>query len=589
MESNFYRKILRLFLMISIIPTVLIGVITVISMKNIMQNQLKKEAQHANKEYISSMESLLNVYTSCFYELDNSQLVLDVLKNKNIKHQKKFYEKAYQINSELATTTIDGNVTLYGKATNMHIINAQNGDVISLYDTPDIYVLPRNENWGFYRRANQKKDIEIYFNRYEGNEGRECIATIIKPYYEHNSLIGYLAMDIPEDALKGQRIKKSKLLPVYYSLVTEHNYVLWNDNEFEQTANFIVGLDFFDKIDSYWETDNILITVGYMPDYHLYLLGSFNMDLLLGNIQNIWETWILVIFIMIVLCLFTTMKVTKTVMNPLHVLVSSMKTVEEGNLNIEIELNQSDEFGYVAEQFNKMCKRTEELFNINQEKQRMLRIAELKHLQSQINPHFLYNTLNSIMYLAKMHNEKEIYTMTKGLSSLLKGSLNISKESITLGEALNNMNAYIAIQKIRFSEKFDVFIEVSEQFLDCEIPNLILQPIVENAIIHGLEPIESGGMLYIKTEEDDNILIIAIRDTGCGMSEAQCKKIIDSLDGQIESSHIGLKNVHQRLKLLYGEEFGIEIDSKENEGTTVFVKIPYMEKMSYDTMLDSRR
>lgn len=589
-RKSFYNKILKLFLIIGIVPTSLIGLMTAFSTNKLTESRLISESQKTTAASLSSIETTLSHYLDTINTLDESTAILDFFGTERISDTtvKEFYEAAYPAVADLYEIITleqdDRSITSHSSVTDLHLVNAQTGEIVSLYDTPTVYELQKNSEWGFYRKAQDAKEAVIYFSRYMNKHNTEMAATAIKAFYRDGQLLGYLALDIPLDILKRQTGGMNELMPMYSSLVTEYNYILWNDNNLNNSYNFISDMN-LPKDSGYFIEENQetrqLLTYKYSQAYGLFMICGFNLNLLLGNLRAVIYIWIASLLLITLICIITAIRVTRTITVPLDHLTASMKVVEKGDYDITMETESEDEFGYVANQFNHMCRKIKETTESNLEKQELLRIAELKQLRSQINPHFLYNTLSSIKYLAKMNGEEEIFIMTKSLNTLLKNGLNISKEFTTLSDSLKNLSSYIAIMQIRFPDKFDVHIDVDESLMDCIIPNLILQPIVENAMLHGLEPLESHGLLSITVCVVQEALMITISDNGVGMTEEKRAYLINSINETGTYDHIGLKNVHQRIRHYYGVNYGMNIKSFENSGTSITLKLPYQKEDTF--------
>lgn len=221
------------------------------------------------------------------------------------------------------------------------------------------------------------------------------------------------------------------------------------------------------------------------------------------------------------------------------------------------------------------------LENTNQsyEQELLIRQANITMLQSQINPHFLYNTLECIRGQALLHNEENIAQAAKALSLFFRYSISGKSDVVTIGEELENLKNYLFIQKFRFSDRFTVQIDVEEgDVQNVWIPKLTLQPIMENAIIHGFSDIVEGGILTIRIRRVHEDVSILITDNGKGMTIGQLNKIYRQISGQKgdpkERVGIGLQNVDRRIKLLYGEKYGLSVNSCLGTGTTVEVYIP---------------
>jgi len=208
--------------------------------------------------------------------------------------------------------------------------------------------------------------------------------------------------------------------------------------------------------------------------------------------------------------------------------------------------------------------------------QKQLRKAEFDLLQAQINPHFLYNTLDAIVWSAEAGNEKQVVKMVGSLSEFFRSSLNKGKEIVTIREELSHVRSYLEIQQIRYQDILDYEIDVPEELYINEIPKITVQPVVENALYHGIKEKRGGGKISVTGREDGGDYIITVSDNGIGMEPDRLKEVRDGLtDTNPDSKKIyGLYNVNQRIKLDFGDEYGLSIDSVYDEGTTVTIRLP---------------
>ncbi len=223
--------------------------------------------------------------------------------------------------------------------------------------------------------------------------------------------------------------------------------------------------------------------------------------------------------------------------------------------------------------FNDMARRVDALMTKQVEDQRSLHRAELELLQAQINPHFLYNTLDSIAILAESDRNEDVVTMVTSLSTFFRNSLNKGNDILTLGTECSQVTSYLEIQQIRYSDILRYEINVPQPLLDCMVPKLILQPLVENALYHGIKNRRGMGMITVTGEEKDGKLLLKVTDNGAGMDEEQVR-ILQS--GIYEDKHtgLGLVNVHKRIRLYCGEPYGLSFESSVGKGSTVTVLLP---------------
>ena len=214
------------------------------------------------------------------------------------------------------------------------------------------------------------------------------------------------------------------------------------------------------------------------------------------------------------------------------------------------------------------------LMEQNVEEQRQKRKSELRALQAQINPHFLYNTLDSIIWMAEWGKTKEVVLMTSSLAKLLRQSISNQNELVRVEEEVEYTRSYLTIQKMRYKDKLEYDIQVSPEVLGQKIPKLVLQPLVENAIYHGIKYKEGKGIVQIEGWIEQKELILRISDDGIGMTEAQLEKIFEKRETDIRKNGVGVLNVHERIQLYYGKDYGLRFSSTLGEGTVVEVRIP---------------
>ncbi len=262
------------------------------------------------------------------------------------------------------------------------------------------------------------------------------------------------------------------------------------------------------------------------------------------------------------------------VLNPINLLRLSMKKVEEGRFDISVRVSDYDEVGALARDFNIMIRKISELIEMNEEEQRKLRISDFRALQSQINPHFLYNTLDSVIWMSAKGNTEDVIAMVSSLSKLMRRSLATGESLVTLEEEYEHAKQYCIIQKIRYRDQLDYHMELPEECRNIKVPRLILQPLIENVLYHGIEDWDDGGEIRIVSENILDRLEITISDNGKGAEPMFLQEILEG-EEQIHSlGSIGLKNINDRLKILFGNEAGIQFRSQSHEGLDVILSIP---------------
>ncbi|WP_455616826.1 cache domain-containing sensor histidine kinase [Eisenbergiella sp.] len=268
--------------------------------------------------------------------------------------------------------------------------------------------------------------------------------------------------------------------------------------------------------------------------------------------------------------IFLTGKLSKLISQPIVELADAMDEVVEGNMSVRYRLHTQDETRLLGQGFNNMLDTIEELFKNIRVEQQDKRKYELALIQSQVKPHFLYNTLDTIYVLAHMGRVEEAKITTKALAEFYRVSLSKGKELITVREEVKCTRDYLKIQGIRYADDFKYEIMIPESLMDYHIPKLSLQPLVENAIYHGLKEKEGQGLLRIGGKEQNEEFWLCVEDNGCGMADEKAKKILS----EEKSGSFGIKNLDNRIKLYYGDRYGICIKSSPNAGTLVILHLP---------------
>lgn len=273
--------------------------------------------------------------------------------------------------------------------------------------------------------------------------------------------------------------------------------------------------------------------------------------------------------------------------NPLRSLSKAAKEVSEGNFDgPPIKVKTNDEVKVLSDSFQQMRGNIKQLIEEIQEKSeldQLLKELELKHLQNQINPHFLFNTLNTISRMAYLEDAAITSRLIESVSTLLRSSLGDINKTVTLREEVNVVKEYFYIQKTRFAERITFETNIDDNCLDVKIPVLTLQPLVENAFIHGVERLEEGGVISLNIYQHTNQVIIEIIDNGKGMSEETRRKIFSREQIDLHEEHsghstgIGLRNVIKRLELVYKQPNILAISSQIDKGTTIKIQLPIIE------------
>lgn len=271
--------------------------------------------------------------------------------------------------------------------------------------------------------------------------------------------------------------------------------------------------------------------------------------------------------------------VVKALLKRFYHISSAVSQIKDGNLDVRVNLNREDEMGQLGNQIDEMLDTIDRLIHENLRHELLMKNSEIKALQNQINAHFIYNVLESIKMMAEIDEKYEISDAVTSLGKLLRYGMKFSSKNVMVESEIEYVKNYLDLINLRFDYRINLAINIPELILRQEIPKISLQPIVENAIYHGIEELAEDASIYIKAYEIENDFCIEITDSGKGMTEDEIDKIQKKIVGEIETeggsgNGIGLKNVQDRIRISFGEQYGISIYSKEECFTKVVVKLP---------------
>lgn len=550
---KFQKKIIGVSLTISLIPILLLGLFAYTQIQSLL----------IDREETALLETLQLESVQLDYKLDSYLTTMNhIVWNETIRTS---LAKDYDTSADMYLTYRDIIDPLF------LTIRSLNHDItaITIYTDGSIYPhgnvlrpLTEVQNQDWYNLAADSTTPFFYLS-----EDTKDLYLICHMYY--NSHVPYtniicITIDLP-----------SLMQPVHKLLEGDYGFLLTN-----ASGNVIY---------EYTDAPSIDSLSGQTPEV---LIHSRNSDYIIKNQSLENADWIAflyrpvdsvsvaakgityIVFIMIFICIalifFASAGLSKIIVTPIERLSASMEQVEQGNYEISISSNNTDEIGQLIQSFKKMVHTLNNLVNEVLRAKIAQQKYEIEILQSQINPHFLYNSLSLINSKAIMSGQKDISHMAQLLSKFYRTMLNKGQQITTISSELENTRSYISIQQMMHSNSFDVVYDIDESVLEYRIPNLLLQPLAENAILHGLDHRELPGqaILSMSCWQEDNDILFKVMDNGCGMTEEQCKQILSTA-----SKGYGIKNVHQRIQLYYGTRYGLSYHSTKGMGTYVILKI----------------
>lgn len=390
------------------------------------------------------------------------------------------------------------------------------------------------------------------------------------------------------------QINRQRLKDVYNDLSTEF---MQSINILSKDNKWIIGTqeEGYDEKENEW-ISNQQTNWGYRIDHKEQRLvafmniegtewkiiaeGSLN-QLVNEEMSHFRFLFIIVMTFTILLLSIFSILMAMDILSPINRLVDSIKKVEEENIHQEVIVDREDELGYLSRCFNKMSMEIDNLLNRVYKEELTRRGAELKALQAQINPHFLFNTLESINWMAQLNNVPEIRDMVTSLGALIEASIGKGNPMVPLSKELKYIDHYILIMKNRYGERLSYESEIDSSLLSQEVPKLILQPLVENAIYHGIDKIRKKGIIKLTIRQEEDKIYIEVMDNGKGILleevEDLNQKFQEDRDDYILGDNrksIGLANVNGRVKLFFGKDYGLQVESQYEQYTKMKLYLP---------------
>ncbi|TDQ37659.1 cache domain-containing sensor histidine kinase [Aureibacillus halotolerans] len=392
---------------------------------------------------------------------------------------------------------------------------------------------------------------------------------------------GYLLFEIPE-SIVFESIRQLELGETGIAfIIDDANHIVTSQNRkmIGQTVHpAIEGKltggkgTFVEKING----EMYFISYHASPEIGWKTIGMVPTEEMTPGLLEVQKTNMYVIVFWVFVAIIISLLLTKSVTGPIKRLIEKMRQVETGDFSGEIRLQGSKEVTDLSLSFNRMTRRLNRMIQKVYQKEISEKQAQLKALQAQIHPHFLYNTLDSIYWSLYIKGEESIGNVVVSLSNMLRYSISEELKDVSLEKEIENCKHYFEIQKLKYGEKVRFTVHVPKVVLQCQVPKMILQPLIENAIMHGMETTQQEVHIQVLSQESDNVLYLSVIDNGSGFPYDV--KEFPLNPARLPENSIGLMNVNERLRLRYGKNYGVSIESKKGEGTAVTLRLPSLEE-----------
>ena len=550
-RKSFKNEIKKAFILYSLIPIMIISLIFYNGLFIYFIKLVDYDNEKINNSIGVVIEEEFKAYEDASIKIANDEKIHDILLQKATINTN-IYEKFYNIVNARRIKSIFHVYNVKGENILSNLINKTNQDT-------DEYLYM----WGLFKKMNANpSDTVMLLNRVQLNVNTRTVFSIGRPIIDNNKIIGFVVFDILENELNDIINSNSN-----DNVVITDKY----NNNIISTNNAL--LDRIGKLRKIEDSENLKVIKSERLKGNVYIY-TFKSVAFINNTYFLGEVFLISVFIILFLLLiYFANKIATSKTKSVDKLLKAITSVQKGDLTNKVSINTNDEFQLIGEYYNEMVIKIEELIEKNKEETMQATLSQIKLLESQFNPHFIFNTLEMLKYMIKAKDssaEKVILSMSR----ILRYSIDNTIRTIKLVEDIKYIQDYLMIQKFRFGNKFDYSINMNKECENHIIPKLIIQPIVENSIKYGFKN-KDYLIINIDVNLEEGGFMIYVTDNGDGISPERLLEINEILNSNDNSSsHIGLYNVKKRISLLYGEEYGLKIESDDGKGTKVIIKLP---------------
>lgn len=537
----------------------------------ILRNQIIQDQQMALSQiadHISYIQDTLEMTAQSIAIADNVQ------QNVRMENEGTLFEQL--VRKKEMRTILGSYVMMLPYCLDIQIIT-EHGTGYSSNNTENLYNI--DADWFTeWKSSNKNKGFSKIHDYYvEQGQAHESVISYILTFKDLTDLqntLGYIVL----------HINTNMIVHIADEVNSPENIILYDGNG-ERIAGSTLFQNYnqvlHDSEDYVREKGNVVISDKSLS-YDWTLVTEIPKSSIEEKIHPILQLLIIFLILFIVFVCFCLNFAVYHYTRPISLLTDAAKDVSAGNLDLQVDIQSNNEFMLLASTFNEMVINIKKLLDESVAHEKREKENEINRLMLQINPHFIYNTLNSIVYMAKLDRNEDIIIYTNAFISLLQDTLRTDVHSVFVPfrQELENVRNYITLQKIRYPKLISVKYDIEEEALNMAVPNIFIQPIVENAIFHGLAQKQCGGNLEICAHTKKCLLKISIKDDGVGMSAEKVKQLLAENPSDVNSMRkIGIANVYRRILYIYGNDYGMEIQSKPGKGTEVIITIP---AISYD-------
>ncbi|XID92780.1 sensor histidine kinase [Paenibacillaceae bacterium WGS1546] len=580
------RKLILINFLLVVVPIGAMGIYAFSSFENAMEKNVGAYQLQTIRQISLNIDTYmneLNRLTVSPYQYDE---VLEYLSASREPGQPLTLEQIGHLNDFVSKIFINGRIDIMG----VSLYGQKGASYVVMPDSQYVttYRLDESAEWLERAKSRYGQPTFIATHQIESTSGMTydvfSIARELRSF-DSGETIGYIVIDIDPSAVRSMLQQVNLAAEESMYIVDQHGGLVLRREagDFLPEIGPLQGQGVM-HVDAAGAMPDSLVAHVTSPVTGWTLVGVVPVKELMRDSHKVRSSMTLVIVGFVGLAMLLNVVVAFRVTHPLRKLSRLMRKVEQGELRVTFPVTGQDEVGRLGGAFNTMVSKLSELGYLLYETEIREKDAQIAALQSKINPHFLYNTLGTISMNAELEGNRDIVTMANNLSRILRYSLSSRQEIVTLRDELNHVNGYMSIQTIRYEERIRFRENVDGSALDCVVIPLIVQPIVENAINHGLDRGAGAGLIRLTGAEQDGMLTIVIEDDGIGMSDDELEAIRSRLRNAKDlggKTGNGLLNVHRRIRLHYGEPYGLTFESMLYQGLKVTITLPAVRKSAH--------
>ncbi|OHE69084.1 MAG: hypothetical protein A2413_02465 [Treponema sp. RIFOXYC1_FULL_61_9] len=594
-SGRFFYRLLGAFLAVGVLPVAVASISLSVASRSVLERSLIDRARSSAAIAAGGLGSLLETYAAIAEELAEDSAIIEYL--------------ATPVAERNPGRVADANRRLHAPARVERVavyLIPEKGSALGTAPLPTEYAKPAYRSWGalgaFAREVVKSKESEkttsvLIFGRPHSENTNPAIFAVgraVPATPRPEGPAGYVVIDIHRLMLE-ELFSGAKEAFTGFNLLDSSGCVLFDLNGSYREGSFADNgaAAMSGETTAFIDKDANRIVTGIRTAFGIDLVAYQSMAPIAVQSAGLRSVSIFAGLFSALAAVALALVFSRSISDPINQLVKVMGRVQDGELDARFILSRDDDIGYLVSSFNRMVSRIELLVAERVEQQRRLRISEAQALQARIDPHFLYNTLNSIKSIARLRGVDEIATISTRLGRLLRAGFAPEGEFSTLEESMELVRCYLEIEEIRYPNRFTFSIDIEPALLGVSLPRLVIQPLVENAVGHGLEKKVGVGRLSIAARKFGADVVIRVEDDGTGISAERLKRIraaLELADGEYrtetpsiaeageDSTGIALTNIHRRIRLYYGPRYGLEIEGREGGGTRSILRIPIKAK-----------